>query len=113
MRAGLSQGEAGAADRGEYRQAAGAVGENLKGRIGFNRCDTNSQVTFCRVGSVCRPGRKGGPKGLQVQHLCDNRRCCNPAHLVAGTASENARHMIERRRNGKPRAMQLYSVQPI
>src|SRR5215471_7930534 len=32
-----------------------------KGRIGFNRCDTNSRITFCRVGSVCRPGRKGGP----------------------------------------------------
>jgi hypothetical protein len=22
------------------------------------------------------------PKGLQVQHLCNERRCCNPAHLV-------------------------------
>ena len=33
------------------------------------------------------------PKGLQIQHLCNERRCCNPAHLVAGTASENARHL--------------------
>jgi hypothetical protein len=40
------------------------------------------------------------PKGLQIQHLCNERLCCNPAHLVAGTASENARHMINRRRNG-------------
>ena len=38
------------------------------------------------------------PKGLQVQHLCNNRLCCNPAHLVVGTASENARHLIECRR---------------
>jgi hypothetical protein len=30
------------------------------------------------------------PKGLQVQQLCGNTLCCNPAHLVAGTAAENA-----------------------
>ena len=30
------------------------------------------------------------PDGLQIQHLCNNRRCRNPAHLVAGTAQENA-----------------------
>jgi hypothetical protein len=40
------------------------------------------------------------PKGLQVQHLCSNRRCCNPDHLVTATAAETARHMLERRRNG-------------
>jgi len=33
------------------------------------------------------------PKGLQILHLCGNSLCCNPAHLVAGTASENARHL--------------------
>jgi hypothetical protein len=30
------------------------------------------------------------PERLQVQHLCGNSLCCNPAHLVAGTVSENA-----------------------
>jgi len=45
------------------------------------------------------------PKGLQVQHLCSNQRCCNPAHLVAGTASENARHLIECRRRASMRSI--------
>jgi hypothetical protein len=41
------------------------------------------------------------PKGLQIQHLCNNPQCCNPDHLVAGTVSENAQYKIECRRNGK------------
>jgi hypothetical protein len=34
-------------------------------------------------------GRKINPK-LVVMHMCDVRRCCNPAHLRLGTQSENA-----------------------
>lgn len=31
------------------------------------------------------------PEGLQLDHLCRNRACCNPAHLEPVTASENVR----------------------
>jgi hypothetical protein len=29
------------------------------------------------------------PDGLDVSHLCHNRRCCNPDHLVAETRRDN------------------------
>jgi hypothetical protein len=29
------------------------------------------------------------PDGLTIDHLCRNRRCCNPAHLEAVTEREN------------------------
>lgn len=37
---------------------------------------------------------KGDPAGKQVNHRCGNRRCCNPAHLYAGTALENFHDML-------------------
>ena len=40
----------------------------------------------------------GIPHGAVVMHSCDNRRCCNPHHLSAGTQSEN---MIDCSRKGR------------
>lgn len=41
------------------------------------------------------------PPGFQVNHReCDNRRCCNPAHVYMGTSKENMRDLSERGRPG-------------
>jgi hypothetical protein len=29
------------------------------------------------------------PKGKILRHTCDNRRCCNPSHLIPGTLEDN------------------------
>lgn len=39
--------------------------------------------------------------GLEVLHSCDNPPCCNPAHLKAGTQSQNLAEMVQRGRSPK------------
>lgn len=38
------------------------------------------------------------PAGLLILHECDNRKCCNPEHLRAGTHQENMEDMKSRGR---------------
>lgn len=39
------------------------------------------------------------PEGFQVTHRCDNPKCVNPNHLVAGTPKYNAQDSIKKGRN--------------
>lgn len=39
---------------------------------------------------------------LEVAHLCDNKKCCNPFHLVASTHKENMHDAYAKKRIHRP-----------
>ena len=44
----------------------------------------------------------GIPEGFLVCHVCDHPPCCNPDHLMLGTAKSNAADMMAKHRGRKP-----------
>lgn len=89
-------------------------------RLGEDECwpANNIPLTELKYGYVSFEGKKYQahrvshelhigpvPEGLLVLHHCDNRPCCNPKHLHAGTHQDNILEAIERDRwKPKPRA---------
>jgi hypothetical protein len=70
------------------------VGPNGYGQIGFS----GGLLAVHRVAWILANGLI--PDDLYVCHHCDNRTCCNPAHLFLGTFRDNMDDMLAKGRHG-------------
>jgi hypothetical protein len=71
-----------------------------RGPKGYGTCYFQSKMRRShRVAFFLANGKWPTPACL---HHCDNRSCCNPAHLYAGTDLDNARDRDTRKRRRAP-----------
>lgn len=67
-------------------------------RGGYGRIRDGARMVYTHRAAVLATGRDI-PAGMNVHHVCHNRRCCNPEHLQVVTAEENIREAAARRYN--------------
>ena len=53
------------------------------------------------------------PEGMLICHHCDNRSCCNPAHLFVGTPDDNAKDRDSKGRGGRAGVLRPHQVRAI
>ena len=75
----------------------GARMHNGYGHLGLGR-NADGLIAAHRAAWIATNGAI--PDGLNVLHRCDNRPCCNPAHLWLGTQRENLLDMVAKGRHG-------------
>ena len=74
----------------------GKPDRNGYGRLGFDGGELYAHRTAFELYSQVKI-----PRGMQVRHKCDNRRCVNPAHLELGTMQDNMMDKMSRQRQSK------------
>lgn len=77
------------------------AGTNIKGYGRFKvgkRFESAHRVSWVLANGQVPPGH--GYHGTIIMHRCDNPRCCNPAHLMAGSAQDNVQDMLAKGRHG-------------
>lgn len=71
----------------------GAIGLGGYGNFGWSKQRT---VNAHKAAFILDRGAV--PTGMVVMHRCDNRVCCNPAHLTLGTHRDNTQDAIAKGR---------------
>lgn len=53
------------------------------------------------TGIWSKVGLKNNPDTIVLRHSCNNRKCCNPKHILVGTQLNNIQDMNTQGRNGR------------
>ncbi|CAB3858555.1 hypothetical protein LMG26854_03346 [Achromobacter aegrifaciens] len=82
------------------RNASGYGKMNMRFKKGPRKGKVKSALAH-RVALVEMGGRRLNSKSV-VMHLCNNRLCCNPAHLLGGTQRKNVQQCVAEGRHYTP-----------
>jgi hypothetical protein len=120
-----------ATTRGIHRRTLFAVNESLRLRLasrvlkngpldcwpwlgamrnGYGAIKQGGHVISAHVAAWSIAAGRGPGDGKIICHTCDNRVCCNPAHLYEGTPTDNNHDMEDRRRFPRPVGNEVYNA---